>query len=187
MNWSLKQINSPSVEPVSLYDALDQCHADEGVEDSFFLSKIKAGRTKAEEYQRRSYINQTWELSFDKMPSGVIELPRSPVISIESIICYDENGTAYTLNLFDFSIDLQSEPARIALKSSKAWPAVTFREFSALVIQYKAGYGATSESVPEPIKDAILIYVSHQYNNRASETELPQAFYDLLKPNRLYI
>ena len=185
MNGKLKLISKPTTEPVSLNMALEQCRGDAGIEDGWFMDKIKAGRIKAEEYQRRSYLAQTWELSFDEFPKGEIFLPRSPVLNIESVIYFDSENTEHSVDLQDFIVDTDSEPARILPLNS--WPSVSLRKINSVKIRYVAGYGEDASSVPETVKDAILLYVSHHWNNRAGETDLPKAFFDLLKPNRLYL
>ena len=185
MNGKLKSISQSSIEPVTLSEALTQCRADAGIEDNWFMDKIKAGRIKAEEYQRRSYISQEWELSFDSFPSGEILLPRSPVISVESVKYIDSENTEHEISLQDLIIDTDNQPARILTLNN--WPTVTLRKINSVKIRYVAGYGETGDSVPETVKDAILLYVSHHWNNRAGEVDLPKSFYDLLKPNRLYL
>jgi uncharacterized phiE125 gp8 family phage protein len=163
----------PAREPVTLEEALAQCHADAGIEDAWFLARIKAGREKVEARTRRSLITQTWTLRWDDAPPAVVDLPRSPVQKVKSI-----RAAGAPVDLEGATIVLEGSPARVILRE---------RPVSLLRIEYVAGYGKDGSKVPGPLKDAILLYVAHCYNNRASETELPKAFYDLIDPLRLWV
>jgi uncharacterized phiE125 gp8 family phage protein len=185
-NGRVSLVTGPTVEPVTLNEALNQCHCDAGIEDAWFTARIKSGRILAQNYQRQSYITQTWKCTFDRIPTGQILLPMGPVIALSSIIVYDENNAATSMTLSDFHIDTASLPARLIINDNADWPVVTLRDVAALVITYTAGYGATSATVPDHVKDAILLYVAYSYNNRAGEDKIPDAFYSLLKPGRVY-
>ena len=186
MNGRLKIFTAPDTEPVTLDEALTQCHADAGIEDAWFTATIRAAREAAETFQRRAYITQVWDLSFDGKPDLPIYIPRSPIISVDSIDVYDDENVKTECDLSDFFIDLDTDPARITLNRGGSWPAVQMREMSAVKIRFTAGYGAAASTVPASVKDAILLYVTHNCNNRAGEVEFPKQFFDLLRPNRLY-
>src|SRR5690554_3177697 len=98
----LKLFTAPAVEPVTLDEALTQCHADAGIEDAWFTATIKAAREAAETFQRRAYITQVWDLSFDAKPDLPVYIPRSPIISVDSIKVYDEENTETVCDLSDF-------------------------------------------------------------------------------------
>jgi uncharacterized phiE125 gp8 family phage protein len=164
----------PAVEPVTLEEALVHCHADASLIDGgWFLSRIKAGREKVETRTRRSLITQTWVLRYDNGAPAVVDLPRSPVQKIKSI-----RVDGVQIALKNVRIIIEGSPARVILPNAP---------ISSLRIVYVAGYGDDGSKVPEPLKDAILLYVAHCYDNRASEKELPRAFYDLIEPYRLWV
>lgn len=182
---NLRIIAPPASEPVTLQEALDQCHANVGEEDSWFMGRIMAGRIKAEERLRRALITQTWEFSFDKFPLDTVRLPRAPLQTVISIKYYDQKNVETVADLNDFVVDTDSQPGRIV--PVDRWPDTELRKLNSVKIQYVAGYGATGADVPGPIKDAILFYVSHVCNNRAGEAPLPNTFFDLLEPYRMHI
>lgn len=179
---------APTVEPVTLAEALVQCHADSGVEDSWFTDAIKSAREFVEDYYRRALIEQTLELTFDNYPSMPIELPRSPVISVDSITVYDTDDASSTVSLSNFIVDVNADPARITFTSSGTWPTSTIlRSSSSVVVQYTAGYGTAASSVPSKVKLAMKLYISAMYDNRGGEMNIPEAFYSLLRPSRLFV
>ena len=62
-------------------------------------------------------------------------------------------------------------------------PVQTVEERTADYIVYTAGYGDVPESVPAPIRNAIMQYAAFLYENRGDiNAEPPQAVLDLLKP-----
>ena len=167
-----KLLSGPAVEPVTLDEALVQCHANAGIEDEWFKARIVAGREKVEEYIRRSLITQSRVLRHDGAIGSIIDLPRSPVQTVTSI-CIDGQD----INIDSAVINIDIMPARVILPHSAN---------SSLRIEYIAGYGDNPEDVPAPLRDAILLYVSHNYGNREGEKELTQAFFNLIEPYRMY-
>lgn len=186
MTGRMTVITPPTLEPVALAEALQHCHADSGVEDSYIQNiLIPAARQKAEDYQNRAYLSQTIKLVFDSYPESTILLPFSPVISISSIKYFDTANTEATFSSSYYSTDLNSDPARIYLKDGYTWPTTTLRPQSGFEVNYVAGYGATAASVPAKVKMAILFLVGFWYENRGMAEELPEAFYNVLRPTRL--
>ena len=139
-------------------------------EDSYLTALIVAARKYCENYQNRAYITQTWELSFDYWPSctldEVIELPKGNLQSITSIIYKDCAGTNITLDASNYVMSTRGILGRICPAYGKTWPSFTPYPLDAVVIKFVCGYGATSASVPETVKQAMYLLVSHWYENR---------------------
>jgi uncharacterized phiE125 gp8 family phage protein len=138
-------------------------------EDAYITALIIAARKYCENYQNRAYITQTWELSFDDWAcccNGVIELPKGNLQSITSIKYTDSAGTVTTISSGDYVVSTRGMLGRVAPAYGKSWPSFTPYPLDAIVIQYSCGYGATSASVPETIKQAMYLLISHWYENR---------------------
>ena len=172
MDYYLYRSVPPVTEPVSLQDALTQCHANLGSEDSWFLDKIKAGRERVEDYTRRSLLRQTWVLRYDSNTPAQILLPRSPVMEVT-------NARVQGVEIEDVELITEGIPARLLLPITLAGKSSR--------IEYMAGYGDLPEDVPQVFRDAILLYISWSWENRAGEGNIPKAFYDLLEPYRLHL
>jgi len=169
MSYFLMRSKAPISEPVSLDEVLLSAHADKGVEDEFFLQKIRAGRELVETISKRALYNQEWVINWDSDAPNIITLPRSPVIKIKNVMA---NG----VYLSPTPKVLEGLPSRINIGSNGG---------GSLRIEYIAGYG--KGKVPEALRDAIILYVVWAYNNREAETEIPKAFYDLIRPYQLWI
>lgn len=191
-------VTPPAIEPVTLAEVLVQCHAVNGVEDSWLTDQITSARQISEEYMNRAFIEQVREVTYDGYPDLPILLPTAPVISIDEISIYDTDNTESILYSTEspppalvgdltFNIDVNTEPARIDLDYGLVWPGTTLRNVSSVKITYTAGYGSSASSVPSRIKSAIKLFVSYMCDNRDGELNIPRAFYDLLNPDRFYV
>ena len=123
-----------------------------------------------------------------------IELPYGPALSIISVNYLDMNGAPQTV---DPSLYVQDGDA-VLPAFDQIWPEVR-GDPSGVRVQYAAGYlmGAGDPpvtGVPAPIRQAILLLVSHFYNhrdavvgveNRDSSTEMPLGVESLLGPYRV--
>jgi hypothetical protein len=204
---SIKLITAPQIEPVTVDEVKLHTHIDYDVEDSIISAWIESARVMAENFMRRSFIAQIWEMTLDSFPVTPLLLQRSPLMQLISIKYYDTDNTETTLYYdgynpvttteeggeepttnADFIIDPDSEPARIELAYGKTWPAVVLRPANAVKVRYAAGYGLDAEDVPANIRDAIMLYCAYRNENRAGEVvEVPKQFYDLLRPGRIYL
>lgn len=150
---------------------------------------ITAAREYAENFCSRAFLTQTWDLVLDAFPAGVLELPKAPLQSIESVKYIDSDGAEQTLAASAYKVDAVTDPGRIAPAYGTIWP-VTRAEPNAVTIRFIAGYGDAAESVPQAIKHAITLMVGHLYANReAVQSEgdfyrLPLGVEALLSPYR---
>lgn len=200
IEYTLVRTLAPSVEPVTVEQVKMHAHIDHDVEDDLIAGWIKSGRELAEGFQRRSYYYQAWEMIFDYFPPLPINIPRAPLISIDSIKYYDTAGDETICDLDEFIIDSSSQPGRLSHAYNYFWPSVTLQPMSAVKIAFTSGYseagtttaspegtGAAIEAIPQSAKDAIILYCTYRNENRSGETDIPNGFYDLLRPDRIYI
>jgi len=96
----------------------------------------------------------------------VIDLPRPPLQSVESIKYLDTAGSEQTMPPDSYVIDASSdEIGRIALAWTQYWP-ITRCSINSVLIRFMAGYGDAPEDVPQTIRQGILIEISNLYENR---------------------
>jgi len=175
-------------EPVTVDNVKLYARVAHSVEDTLITSWIKAARKLAEDYQHRSYIEQTYRMVYDSFPGDCIDFPRPPLISVQSVKYYDYEDNENTFNSSNYSLDLISEIGRLSLNYGISWPTVTLRPLNAIIIDFTTGYGANADAVPDSVKNAIYIYCTHMYENREAENgTIPEEFYDLLRPDRMAV
>ena len=182
-------ITAPAVEPVTLTEMRThlRLHSNDTSEDAYLFNLIREVREEIEQRIGRAIIEQTWQLTIDHWPHGRepwwegtkeahihvlhgnygwLVLPKSPLISVESVTVYDEDSTAQSINVPEtFDIDTAQEPGRLALKSGQTWP-VALRPTNAIEVVYKAGFATSADDVPGPLKRAVRNLVAYAYQYR---------------------
>jgi uncharacterized phiE125 gp8 family phage protein len=168
---------APLIEPLDLDATKLHCRIDSDTEDTLITAYIKAAREYCEGFQNKSYINRTYELWLDEFPNDdEIELPMGPLVSVSGIDVYDTaNSKTADTTLTNYFIDTKSNPGRLCLAYGKTWPTTTLRESNSICITFIAGYGSTASSVPESVKQAMLLLISGWYENRESITDKPKS------------
>jgi len=184
-----KLITGPATEPVSLAEAKLHLKIEtaDTADDTLIAILIAAARESAEQFTRRAFIAQTWELQKDCFEDGEIQLRKTPVQSVTSIKYYDVNGVEQTLATTVYGLNQADEPNEVYLKYGQLWPQVRGEE-NDVKIRFVAGY----TTVPSSVKAAILLIVGHLYENREDVVigrqvnDLPKGSKFLLEPYRLF-
>lgn len=108
MSWVVT--TDPQSEPVTLAEARLQVKADDGVtaDDTLLSSLIVAARRHLEQVCERALMAQTWRVSLDAFPAGVLQVPGGLVRAIDSVVyvdaesytgSYTRSGTTVTVTL----------------------------------------------------------------------------------------
>ena len=159
-------------------------------EDTLITALIQAAREYAEGYLNRALCTQTWELVIDDWPSGdYIEIPLPPLQSVTDIKHKDTAGVESTWAAANYIVDTDSFLGRVVLAYGITWPTTTLYPAGGIRIKFVAGYG-TAASVPQTIKQALLLLIATWYENREgiserSMQEIPFAVKALLGINRV--
>jgi uncharacterized phiE125 gp8 family phage protein len=163
-------------------------------EDSLISALITAAREYCQGYQNRAFITQTWYLWLDAFPVGdFIKIPLPPMLAapVPVITYYDTEDTVATVAAADYFVDSVSEPARIILNYGESWPTTNLRPANGVCIEFAAGYGATAASVPQVVRQAMLLLIGHLYDNREAGIdkalqEIPFGVKALLSLDRVF-
>lgn len=122
-----------------------------------------------------------------------IELPVSPVQSINSITVRGADQTDTVIDPSVYDLDTELDPGLLRLfyyDIVQAYPAVIL-PLQHVQISLQAGYGGAeySEAIPAPILRAIYIMIAYLYRNRGMVNEetpgVPEVFYTLLDNYRI--
>lgn len=179
----------PSDEPITVDELRQHGRIDDTTDDAWALLAIASARRRVEEETGRALMQQTWTAYMDQFPCGLIRLPRPRLISIAAVKYIDPDGEQQTLASSVYQVDGKSEPARFGLAHGQSWPA-TRCQMNAVEIAYPCGYGTSPDSVPEPIRQALLLIVGHLYEHREAVNdvqlhEIPMGAQWLLDPYRV--
>ena len=187
----LELVTGPTIEPISRIEAREHLRLDDDVDDSQIRAYILAARHWAENATGRAFITRTVRQSLDSSPglsgafwegtrtghqnmhqSRSLELAVVPVISVSSIISYDDSDTATTLATSNYYVDSASDIAKVVLRDGGTFPT-DLRAANGIEITYTAGYGSSPSSVPEPLRLAIMQYMTFLYEHRGDFERFP--------------
>lgn len=186
---SVAQLDTaPATEPLTTSEAKSHVRVDHTDDDTFIDSLITAVRVAVENETNRKMISQTWKIAYPHFHDPMI-LPFADLTSVSSITYYDQANAQQTLSTDVYEVDTQSMVGQIHLGYAQVWPT-TYLRHDAVEITYVVGY-ADASSVPQPLKQAMLLMLGHYYENRESVAvgvntmEIPMAYKHLLSPYRV--
>ena len=184
--------------------------ADNFDQDAELSMMLKSAITTLEEYTGRSFITKTYEWHLDKIPyaqedylsegittgpdiqmtQNYINLPKAPLVAVSSFTSYNDSDAATVFAATNYYVDTVSIPPKVVLRRSSSFPSGSLRVANAFKIIFTAGYGTAPKDVPEAIKQAINLYVSHLYENRELYIEqkqlpVPMTLATLLQPYKV--
>lgn len=159
--FKLHQRISNTVEDdliTSIYLPTAVQYLDAGADGGGYLNRSILPRT----YQM---THRGWGTSADRHTRNLrgLRVPYSPIIAIESITYTGDDGLQQTLSPSDYALG-GVDGDLILSTSDDGFPSLRTRSKD-VVVTYRAGY-ADADSVPAPIKNAILLLAGHLYRNR---------------------
>lgn len=163
-----KLVTAATCGPVSVDQAKLHLRLSGSEEDSLLALYLEAATAGISEVLGRQLITATWQEWLDGFPaSDAIVLPRAPLVATGLVVTYyDTSDVVATLAATEYYVDVVSEPGRVLLRYGKTWPTTTLRPAIGVCVQYAAGYGTTPDTVPAPIRVAILRLTTHQFEVR---------------------
>lgn len=154
----------PTLEPISLAEAMAHLNADDGEDMSKITALIMSARSLAEQETGRALLPQTWKKTLDEFPDA-IRLDNPPITAVSSVRYLDVNAVWQTLDPATYVADFASEPGWIVPAANRAWPA-TLTQANVVEVIYTAGY-PDAASVPAAIKQWIKVVMRELYDNPA--------------------
>ena len=186
----LVEVTGPAVEPISRNEAREHLRLDDDVDDSQVRAYITAARIWAENYTGRKFINTTVDQFFDVagrdplLREGIktgysgnqikdgLELGLSPVASVSEIYAYDDENSESVWDASNYYVDTAGMIARVVLRDGGSWPT-DLRNANGIKVRYVVGFGTSPNSVPEPIRLAIMQYMTFAYEHRGDFERYP--------------
>jgi len=157
-------ITPPAIEPVSLSEAKDFLRLLAEDEDELLGTLITAARLMVEAASGRMLIDQGWRLVLDRWPGGgEIRLPLSPLRSVSAARVYDAAGASQSVLLSSLAVVAGSDPPLITVAGAVP---MSGRERAGVEIEVVAGFGATRDTVPAPLRQAVLRLACRWFEHR---------------------
>ncbi|MEE8543245.1 MAG: head-tail connector protein [Gammaproteobacteria bacterium] len=168
----LSKITSSNIEPLTLTEAKDHLRVDFTKEDALISRLIVAAREAFEDDTPRQLLTATWKQFFDGFPQfdhERIRIAKPPLVSVAAVSYFDTSGVLQTWPAAEYTVEAFSGPKAergvLFPKPDEEYPQ-TRRIPNAVTIDFDAGYGVLASDVPFEIKEALLAWIGHHYNNR---------------------
>lgn len=156
---SLAVLTPPDATPVSLADQKAFMRVDHDDEDALISELIASATEHVEQATSRQFMPATYVMTARSFPydCGMLRLPRSPLISVDSVSYRDRDGAVQTLVAdVDYLIDDASNPPTI--EPVVRWPA-TGDYPDAVQVQFQAGYLDPGSPPAYPIPSRALVAI----------------------------
>lgn len=165
-NRSIKVIEEPIDEPVTVDELKEFARIDHDYEDTLIESFITTARKAVEYVLGRKLLETSMRVTMDEWNSEVIVLPYPPLISVTGVYTIGEDDAATEYSSSNYYVDTNKDPAELVIKYGVTWPDNTDRFHGGYRIDYKAGYGEVSENVPNHFLTAVKIWATDLYEGR---------------------
>lgn len=157
----LVQVSKTATLPVALTDVKQHLRVEIEQDDDYITGLINAAVEYIEQETGRDFFGRTWDLvlcGFPRSGKGKIELPRPPLLSVESVTYHDTANASQTLDSSEYyTIKPTNLPGYI--EPVEVWPD-TYDRPDAVAIRFSTG------SQPDIFKHAVRMLVGHWYESR---------------------
>jgi len=165
-------------------------------EDALIKEYIKSATMIIEKYIRRTIVETNHILTIDQVRGelntvntflgsrAVIYLGNPPVLDVDSLIFYTDDGTASEVSSADFYVD--KKQGRILPIGGYTWQS-SQRTINAVQVSYTSGLVELGdvESIDPSLVTAIAQFATQLYESRGGECELPKGTKQILNQFKL--
>lgn len=180
-------VTPPAIEPVSLDEAKDFLRLLADEEDALLATLITAARLMIEAASGRMLIEQGWRIVLDRWPEGgAVRVPLSPVRAISAARILGPDDAALPVAAEALALVEGSDPPNIEMAGPLPVPG---RPRGGIEIDVVAGFGATRDMVPAPLRQAVLRLAARWFEHRGDVVshdadKLPAEIAALVAPYR---
>lgn len=162
---------APAKLPVDMRDVKEQLRIDSDAEDAALdrLLRVATAYVDGEGALGRALITQTWAQHVQRTV-GDVKLQMLPFQSLTSVQYYDPDNVLQTATLSNFEVVGAANNKILRPKDGFTWPSTEDRP-DAVKITYVAGYGDNPSDIPESIRHAILMLVTHWFERREPSSD----------------
>lgn len=189
MRYSISPVTRTGlVEAVALGEAKTHVDQDHDVHDDLIEDLVVAAAETIEDVQERVLRKGTLVLRLPCWPaSGMIEIPRWPLISVESVTYLTEGATDPTVLAADsWTVLANRKPPAVVLKKGVSWPTASLEYGEPITVSFTAGY--EDGAVPQKVRGSLKRIVARWYEQRGEGfgAQIPDEELQFLLAERLW-
>jgi hypothetical protein len=190
--YQLKLIDPPRDPVATVTELKEYLRIDNSLEDTRLEIMEAAAVQALEAYTDHKFITQTWDIFLNQWPmqasskwwDGVRETAISEIVSYARTIkipmgvvqSFDQFSTysddvEFPENLSNYVFDTVGPRGSIGLKLGGVWPTTVLRPINGIRFRVTVGFGDPT-LIPKDIKQSVLEFVSHMYENRGDQNEM---------------
>ena len=183
-------ITAPEILPISVGFAKKHMRVEHSDDDALIarLINVAVNFVDVRGALGKAMITQTWG-EWLAPNLSVVYPSLGPVQGVSAIKYFNADNALQTATLSNFHVLGTPGWALVSPKTGYSWPTTLQRD-DAIKIEYVIGYGDAVSDIPETVRYALLMLVSHYYENRENELigtiskTLPFGFDDLIGAER---
>jgi uncharacterized phiE125 gp8 family phage protein len=190
--YTYKILEAPTNLAVTLDQVKDHLRINPGTEeDTKLTSFIKSATEIAEKYTKRTFINTKFRTYRDCFEC-CIQLRRSKLQTLHAFQ-YSKDDSFINVDTNLYYVTDENDFSKIMLKDGKSYPSDIDNRLQAIQIDFTAGFGADSTSIPNDLHEALLNHIAALYEDRGdcnlltdAESALPATSLSTYKKNRIW-
>lgn len=166
MTWATSTAFAPTEEPVALADMKAHLRITHSEDDAYIEALIGAARAVCEQRAGLCLLTQTVDIIADDWPDeDDAVLPVHPIQSVTHLRYYDAANALQTCASTVYQVTTFGVAPRISLAFGQVWP-IAYARPDAVTLRVVAGYGASGDAVPLPIRQWIMLHAAALYEQR---------------------
>jgi uncharacterized phiE125 gp8 family phage protein len=172
---NISLVTDATVQPVTLSEMKTFMKVDLTDEEDLITSLIVSARDSLEKFAGVGMTTKIYDYYIQSL-EDVISIPLPPLQSIDNFVYNDSSYSETEIDssnykVFAYKNNLKSEIVKL---NTGTYPtsSATYNPYR---IRFSNGYGDTANDVPEGMKTAIKLTVSHWFENRESQAIPPEA------------
>ena len=196
MRFELK--TAPANPATTLNEITTTCFINTGKHDTDISNRIESATLMIENYLGRKLINQSWyiyttvqELTDRIAAYGYFTFGGLNVSSITEFLKYDLTNTSSVISSSDYRLlgNGSTKTNALVFNDTATIPTSNIRTVDGYRIEVVAGYGATSASIPDPVKISLEELIGYQatykrVTSNSEEKPIPYKIMSRLLPYR---
>jgi uncharacterized phiE125 gp8 family phage protein len=164
--WATVRSGQPGARPIGLRQAKSHLALPltDNYHDERLLEQIDAATERVEMDIEQALIRQTYQMTGYAFPwpTGAIYLHRSPAVSVESVKYIDGDGNEQTL-VADTDYEFDRARSSVVPGIGLDWPTDITSSHRAVTIDYTAGYGTDTSTIPADLISAMYLALDQMF------------------------